>query len=327
MSVPAEPLVSVVVPTADRPQLVVRAVRSALAQTLCDVEIVVVVDGPDPATTNALTAIDDARLRVHELPRRHGVGDARNAGVDLARAEWVALLDDDDEWLPDKLALQLAVARASSHVRPIVSCRFVARDERGDAIRPRRLPDRGEDPSEYLFCQRGLRGGEGAVLPSTILAPASLLRGVRFRHARLPYEGSDWVLRALRADGAGLEFVPDARPLAIFHGDDARPRMSNGPDWRAALDWADANRDLLSPRAYAAVLLIRASLEAQRARDRHGLGVLLRAAFRQGRPTAASLAAHALIRFVPPGLRFRLAARVASRLVPARRRAASEGWP
>ena len=315
MSVPAEQLVSVVVPTADRPTLVVRAVRSALAQTLHEIEVVVVVDGPDPATTRALADITDARLRVVELPRRHGVGDARNAGVDASRAPWVALLDDDDEWLPDKLALQLAAARASSHARPIVSCRFVARDEHGDAIRPRRVPDRGEEPSEYLFCQRGLRGGEGVVLPSTILAPVSLLREVRFRHARLPYEGSDWLLRALRADGTGIELLSDARPLAIFHGEDARPRMSNAGDWRAALDWADAGRDLLTPRAYAAVLLIRASLEARRARDRRGLGILLRTAFRQGRPTAASLAAHAVIRFVPPGLRLRLAERTA-RTVP-----------
>jgi glycosyltransferase involved in cell wall biosynthesis len=300
--------VTVIVPTADRPQLVLRAVRSALAQSLREIEIVVVVDGPDPATTSALRALDDERLRVLELPVRGGVGAARNAGVDAARGEWVALLDDDDEWLPEKLERQLATARAASFARPIVSCRFVARDEHGDAIRPRRLPEAGEPPSEYLFCQRGLLGGEGVLLPSTILAPASLLREVRFRHARLPYEGSDWVLRALRADGTGLAFAGGAAPLAIFHGEEQRARMSNASDWRAALDWADANRDLLTPRAYAAVLLIRASLEAQRAHDPRALGELLRTAFRRGRPTASALAAHALIRVVPPALRFRIAA-------------------
>jgi glycosyltransferase involved in cell wall biosynthesis len=247
---------------------------------------------------------------VLELPARDGVGAARNAGVDAARGEWVALLDDDDEWLPEKLERQLATARASSFTRPIVSCRFVARDEHGDAVRPRRVPDPGEPPSEYLFCQRGLLGGEGVLLPSTILAPVSLLREVRFRHARLPYEGSDWVLRALRADGTGLEFAGSTAPLAIFHGEELRTRMSNARDWRAALDWADANRDLLTPRAYAAALLIRASLEAQRAREPRALHVLLRAAFRDGRPTASALAAHALIRLVPPGLRFRIAERV-----------------
>lgn len=302
------------VPTADRAQLVVRAVQSALAQTMRDLEVVVVVDGPDAATTRALAGIAEPRLRVVELPQRRGVGEARNAGVDASRAEWIALLDDDDEWLPEKLALQLATARASRHARPIVSCRFVVRDEHGDALRPRRLPERAEEPSEYLFCQRGLRGGEGVVLPSTILAPAALLREVRFRHARLPYEGSDWVLRALLAGDAALEFVLDERPLAIFHGESARPRMSNGHDWRAALEWADANGDLLTPSAYAAVLLIRASLEAQRARDRRGLAVLLRAAFRRGRPTASSLAAHAVIRCVPSRLRIRVGERVAQAL-------------
>jgi hypothetical protein len=160
-----------------------------------------------------------------------------------------------------------------------------------------------------LFCQRGLRGGEGAVLPSTILAPATLLREVRFRHARLPYEGSDWLLRALRTHGTGLVFVPGTEPLAIFHGEETRARMSNADDWHAALDWADANRELLTPRAYAAVLLIRATLEAQRAGDRRAPGVLLRAAFRHGRPTLPVLAAHALIRCLPTALRARFAER------------------
>ncbi|MBY0277507.1 glycosyltransferase, partial [Candidatus Binatia bacterium] len=72
----AEPLVTVVIPTADRPQLVLRAVLTALAQTERRIEVVVVVDGPDPATTRALATLDDPRLRVLELPARGGVGAA-----------------------------------------------------------------------------------------------------------------------------------------------------------------------------------------------------------------------------------------------------------
>ena len=287
------PLVTVVVPTAGRPQLVARAVRSALAQSLRAIEVVVVVDGPDAATSAVLARIDDPRLRTIELPERLGVGGARNAGVDAARAAWVALLDDDDEWLPQKLALQLATARASAAALPVVSCRFVARGEHGDAVLPRRFPLHGEPLSEYLFCQRGLLGGEGLVLPSTVVAPTALLRKVRFRHARLPHEGSDWLLRAIREPGAGVEFVPTREPLAIFHGEESRERMSNASDWRASLAWADASRDLLTPRAHAAFVLTRASLEARRGGHWPAFLLLVREAFRRGRPTAATLAAHA----------------------------------
>ena len=93
----------------------------------------------------------------------------------------MALLDDDDEWLEEKLATQLAVARSSRYMHPIVSCRFIARTEHGDVVLPRRGPRIDEAVSDYLFCQRGLFGGEGLVLPSTILAPTALGRRVPFR--------------------------------------------------------------------------------------------------------------------------------------------------
>ncbi len=98
-----EPLVSVVIPTRNRPHLVGRAVRSALAQTLDAIEVIVVVDGPDEATLQALRQIDDARLRVKTLPRNLGPGEARNAGVGEAQSRWIAFLDDDDEWFPRNL--------------------------------------------------------------------------------------------------------------------------------------------------------------------------------------------------------------------------------
>ena len=77
----ADPDVSVVVPTRFRPDLVIRAVRSALAQTHHNLEVIVVVDGPDAATWDALAAIDDLRLRVLMLPEPGGAPNARNAGV------------------------------------------------------------------------------------------------------------------------------------------------------------------------------------------------------------------------------------------------------
>lgn len=304
-------MVSVVVPTAGRPHLIARAVRSALAQSLRELEVVVVVDGPDTDTTAALGRIADPRLRTIELPSRLGVGAARNAAVESARSPWIALLDDDDEWLPDKLALQLEAAHASIYGQPIVSCRFVSRTDHGDVVLPRRLPAEDEAISEYLFCQHGLLGGEGLVLPSTILAPTRLLRRVRFRHQRLPYEGSDWLLRASRDQDAGVEFVRTREPLVIFHGEETRERMSNVSDWRASLAWAEDNADLLTPRAHAAFVLIRASLEARRGRDWRAFWPLVAAAFRRGRPTAVGLLAHALIWTVPPRTRFSLADRLA----------------
>lgn len=156
-----EPIVSVVIPTLNRPHLVVRAVRSALAQTLNAIEVIVVVDGPDEVTVQVLRRIDDDRVRVNPLPLHVGLGEARNAGVGEARSRWVAFLDDDDEWFPQKLEAQLQTAQQSANRHPIVSCRLIVRTERGDVVWPRRCPRLGESMSEYLFCRTSVFSGEG----------------------------------------------------------------------------------------------------------------------------------------------------------------------
>ena len=108
-------IVSAVIPTRGRPELLQRAVRSALAQTLREIEVVVVIDGEDPVTSLALeSGSQDGRLRVIALAVSVGGSDARNRGVDAARGEWIAFLDDDDEWLPGKLQAQLDAVKAST---------------------------------------------------------------------------------------------------------------------------------------------------------------------------------------------------------------------
>ena len=70
------PLVSAIIPTRNRPELAVRAVRSALAQTYTNIEVVVVIDGPDAASQSALAAITDSRLHVVALDSNVGGSEA-----------------------------------------------------------------------------------------------------------------------------------------------------------------------------------------------------------------------------------------------------------
>jgi glycosyltransferase involved in cell wall biosynthesis len=100
------PLVSVIIPTYNRAGLVRQAVASVKAQTFRDFEVVVVDDGGADGTCEALAA--DRELRVLSHPGRQGVSAARNSGVTAARGEWLAFLDSDDLWLPDKLARQIS---------------------------------------------------------------------------------------------------------------------------------------------------------------------------------------------------------------------------
>lgn len=100
------PLVSVIIPTHNRRALVCGAVASALAQRDVAAEVIVVDDGSTDGTAAAL-AVFGGRIRYQRQPPR-GVSAARNAGARLAAGVWLAFLDSDDLWRPDKLARQLA---------------------------------------------------------------------------------------------------------------------------------------------------------------------------------------------------------------------------
>ena len=125
---PDWPEVTVVIPTRDRRSLLLRTLRSALAQDGVTFEVVVVDDGSADGTPAAVEALGDDRIRLvrHEGPR--GVAGARNAGIAAASGEWVAFLDDDDLWSPRKLRAQLAVAAERSADFTYTDAVFVTAD-------------------------------------------------------------------------------------------------------------------------------------------------------------------------------------------------------
>jgi glycosyltransferase involved in cell wall biosynthesis len=297
----SSPEVSVVIPTRDRPDLVTRAVRSALAQTVEEIEVIVVIDGPDAPTRSALAAIGDARVRVVELPHSSGAPNARNVGAYEARARWTALLDDDDEWLPTKLAVQLELAQASPFTRPIVVSRLVNRTPRAEFVVPRRLPEAEEPISEYLAVRRGLFHGDGFIQTSTIMAPTELLRRVPFAVGLRRLQELDWTLRALREEGTGVAMA--AKPLVVWHTDEDRPRVSFDAPWEQQLAWIRESRELFTPRAYAALIMSVISAMAAPTGSSRAMWTLLREARAHGRPGLLDYVTFLQVWLVPQRLR------------------------
>lgn len=99
------PTVSVVIPTYNRAGKVRNAIESALAQTVTDVEVIVVDDGSSDDTGKILEEVFGDRIRYYAQVNQ-GVSVARNKGVEEARGEWIAFLDSDDFWEQDKLEWQ-----------------------------------------------------------------------------------------------------------------------------------------------------------------------------------------------------------------------------
>lgn len=115
------PVVSVIIPTHNRAALVQEAVKSALAQTFTGIEIVIVDDGSVDGTETALQPLTKTG-RVRSIRQANaGPAAARNRGIREARGEWVAFLDDDDLFEPDKIEKQMALAARMPDARFIHS--------------------------------------------------------------------------------------------------------------------------------------------------------------------------------------------------------------
>ena len=237
--------VSVIIPTRNRPQLVCAAVRSVLSQTLRDIEVIVVIDGPDAETEVALHALGDARVRVIPLAESQGGCEARNTGIRAAASPWIALLDDDDEWLPEKLERQLSYVPEGfkpEDLYLVVSRFYVRTPNAPDMIWPIRFPRPGEHISEYLFCT-----SRNVFQTSTFLCTRSLMMQAPFTTGLRRLQDWDWLLRA--KDQTGVQLITAPEPLSIYMLG-MHATISKSYDWESSYQWGKSCKHLMTPRGY-----------------------------------------------------------------------------
>lgn len=119
-----ETMVSIIVPTYNREDVIERALSSILRQTYSSYEVVVVDDGSTDGTQSVVAGLQDSRIRYIALQENRGAAYARNVGIREAKYDYIAFLDSDDEWLPDKLELQMKKMLNSSEQYGMVYCRM-----------------------------------------------------------------------------------------------------------------------------------------------------------------------------------------------------------
>jgi glycosyltransferase involved in cell wall biosynthesis len=205
--------VSVVIPTRNRRELLERALVSALGQEGVELEAIVVDEASEDETSAYLARVRDPRLSVirHESPG--GVAAARNAGVERARAPWVAFLDDDDLWAPDKLAAQLEGLAASGDSR--WSCvAAIDVDEGLRLLEPQMLPESTDDDVvPLLLSVNVIPGGGSGVLADTELVRAA---GAFDAELRILADWDLWIRLALRSPLTKID-----RPLVAYRRHEA----------------------------------------------------------------------------------------------------------
>jgi glycosyltransferase involved in cell wall biosynthesis len=206
-----EPEVTIVVPTRDRWDILsTHALPSALGQEDVGLEVVVVDDGSQDRTAKGLQTAGDPRLRVIRHGESRGVSAARNSGIAAARGTWLAFLDDDDVWSPQKLRMQIDAAGAAG-----AAWSFAAAIVVDTWLRP--LYALPLPPAAAVV--DGLKGGN--IIPgcsSNILARRELVIEAGGFDVTLT-QGEDWDL-SLRLARAGAPAVcEDVLVATVSHGD------------------------------------------------------------------------------------------------------------
>ena len=231
-----------VIPTRNRPREVRKAMSNALNQTFHDLEVIVVVDGPDPATEEVLLTVLDSRLRSIINTENQGLAESRNIGIRAAHGEWIALLDDDDEWFPEKIERQFRKAEETGGTHLLIVSRFLEKTAAMKRVWPETLPNGTRQFSEYLFCRRGM------LVPSSYFASRTLLLDIPFTKGLRHVEDLDWLLRATNDPRTNVAGVPEA--LVVYNNFAIPGRESLYSTWKILYDWGIANRSLFTPRAF-----------------------------------------------------------------------------
>lgn len=191
-SLPERPTVSVIIPVYNRAHLLPRTIESVLKQKLTDFEVLIIDDCSRDDPASVVSNFKDSRLRYLRQPENRGVAAARNRGLQEACAPFVAFLDDDDEWFPEKLAMQVDLFHRSP---PDVGLIYTGVETvLCDGSRTLQEPvARGDLYRELLV--RNILHGAG----SSIMMRRNVVAKVGFFDGRLPaIEDYDYWLRVCR---------------------------------------------------------------------------------------------------------------------------------
>jgi len=236
------PLFSVIIPAFNRESYIGGAIRSCLRQErIGAVEVIVVDDGSTDDTPRIAAATGDPRVVLVRHECNRGAAAARNTGIERSRGRYVAFLDSDDVWDPDKLCSQLELIERAGDGRTLVChCQTRARQGAYQAVLPSRGLEAGESVAEYLFVH------EGHIQTSTLVLPRELAMEARFDEMLRKHQDYDFCLRLEKA-GARFQMVP--RPLLTWYHDDRPDRITHRYGVEASEHFLQTRRQWMGPAA------------------------------------------------------------------------------
>jgi len=189
--------VSIIIPTCNRAHLIGRAIRSVLNQTYKNFELIIINDGSTDNTEEVVRGFKDSRIIYLELKENRGTSAVKNIGIKASKGIYVAFLDDDDQWLSEKLEKQIDKIEKSPEIK-IIYCGYRLLNEEGKTIKEIR-PVFKEDIYNNLLRRNFI------ALP-TILVKKEILEKTGLFDEELNF-GEDWDIFLRMAKSYKFDFV------------------------------------------------------------------------------------------------------------------------
>jgi glycosyltransferase involved in cell wall biosynthesis len=208
----SKPIVSVIVATHNRAELLPRAIESLQNQTYKHFEIIIVDDASQDHTPEVIANLKQSDLRIHSIcsEKNIGPGAARNLGIAQAKGEFIAIMDDDDISLPERLEVQVKVMESNPEVGLVFSTvEYIDKENQVFCIHPElvlegNFPNKTDEVFQLLYL------GNNYIPNTTILTRSSIMR--KFKYPSNPWVGEDWFL-CLTMAASGVIMLPLQKPL------------------------------------------------------------------------------------------------------------------
>jgi glycosyltransferase involved in cell wall biosynthesis len=204
----SEKLISIIIPAYNTAHLIGRSITSVLSQTYQYFDVIVVDDGSTDNLNEALARFNDNRIRSIRHEANRGGSAARNTGINAAKGEYIAFLDSDDEWLPEKLEKQIDVSQKSSNDVGMVYTGWRWMREKDGKIIQDKIPAHRGNLHQLLLSVDCI----GSM--STPLIKTALLRFIGGFDENLPAR-QDWDLWLRLSKVCKFDFVPEV--LVYYH--------------------------------------------------------------------------------------------------------------
>lgn len=238
-------LVSVIVPTYNRAKVIHHCLNSIINQTYSNLEIIVVDDASNDHTESIVKSMDDSRIKYIRLNQNSQGTKPRNIGIESCTGKYIAFLDSDDAWLPDKIEKQLFYIKKNNEQDVLCFTGVILRWNSKEKIVINRNIQRNETIIDYII-------NVGWVQCGTFMCSSEIAKKTKFSSIVRKHQDWDFCFRLAKNN---CKFIYLKEALTVYNIDDGNNQISTNNRFDLSLEWINSIKNEISLKSYYVFLI------------------------------------------------------------------------